>query len=541
MPAESSAHSESGPAVTSRRQPAENPTPLTLPTHQRHAIALGMAINDGGLANHLKASQLIQLSRVCRVALNALDTELHGDRTHARRKAIRKKLHQMGKAECSSRKDEYETSNEVISETLSSLSSNKTKRKQQLIALSNALSGFTHLQMPSFSPGKRPYWTPQAELMACVSGAGNWESLSLTFSKLRAGQLGKKGSQVFNAVKVPSSGMKRIELSIKFSSLDGIDGAALAEFCAGNRNLRTLCLEQLTIDEHASTALLSVMGLSNIEQIQIQGTNLGAVDQGLSLILANHDLEVLTLNDVRIGQESFDTLNHVLRVHPRLTSLTLHNVSKEKHWMGAVFSALSGNEKITTLDLSESAMQDGCSLQLFSGLYANNTLQVLNLTSTGLDDDGAKALGDVLEFNKCLRTLHLDQSCITSTGMQRLLDGLTKNDSLQVLTTARKEFCHEILSRKAVEKLIEVLRFNRSLTILDISGFDLDDESKEVLALVLEDRDKFLTFVCNNSTYYWNRLKDEYICYGSSNRPRSAARLERVGKVNNLVTIKLRD
>ena len=209
------------------------------------------------------------------------------------------------------------------------------------------------------------------------------------------------------------------------------------------------------------------------------------------------------------SNRSLQTLK--LRRNDRLATAALHKLVEmltvcQHHAEDLEVSELHGNENgrcsaklveprgstsLASLSITENYHFLGPEeVGLLAALLAGNaSLTDLNLDHSGIGDDGAARLGEGLARNSTLTKLHLGYNEIGYQGVVKLVEGLASNRMLQTLHLQFQSIFRRLrnsnrLGTAAVDKLVEVLAVNTTLTDLDLSGLDGDDTGECATKLV---------------------------------------------------------
>ena len=174
------------------------------------------------------------------------------------------------------------------------------------------------------------------------------------------------------------------------------------------------------------------------------------------------------------------------------TSLDLQDNEFTARSISILSSALNNNTKLHTLHLHGNRLLDEGIYSLVQTLMSNNqTLRKLGLNSIGLTDVGAEDLGAMLQKNQTLTHLYLQGNDIGDRGILYLSGALAKfNTTLEQLEMAE----NKNISDASVDKLVEMIKCNRSLKVFDIKLSGISDQGKAKLQETAESN-KDLQFI----------------------------------------------
>lgn len=492
--------------------------------------------------DRLDAATLVSLSQVSRSTVLALEIGLRPEAKREQRQQIREELALRKTAALKQMKMEQDASMQIIESANKELSSNRRKRRQQLAALSDRLSGFDHLQMPAFRPQKRPYWQVQREVVHCVVCAANWQSALIVFSDLAAGTLGKKAHKILQPLAPMMRPGREMNVVLDSCHFDAADAEVLCDFFGGRQALKKLVLNNISCDAEASHMLVSALALSKLEHVSLHDCRFEKVADLLRLILANPELEKLELSETELaGHENAEQLGEVVRCHPKLASLAISGHSKRVEKLPALLDALAGAGKLARLNLSHLEIEDDeeSAAAVKKLLATPGGLETLTMSDIHIRKGLAIALGEGMKHDTGLQTLKLNNHDMESKGFISLLDGLWGNKTLRKLTL--KGDSKPVLSSWAINALCNFIRLNKTLVCLDITGFHIDDEGKSRLAQEIVSRARPIRLICNAATP-WKKFdvslgREQYIFEQTEHAERNHKQLVRAARDNPKVSI----
>jgi Ran GTPase-activating protein (RanGAP) involved in mRNA processing and transport len=142
-------------------------------------------------------------------------------------------------------------------------------------------------------------------------------------------------------------------------------------------------------------------------------------------------------------------------------------------------SVLFNNTTLTELYLSKNRICDMGVHALVQVLSINNsTLKSLNLHSNNITDEGAEYLAEMLKTNKTITLLGLGFNEIGDHGVELLANALTySNETLQWLYLSS----NKLINDKSVTSLIAMLGYNPSLKALWLNDCSLSSNAASKL------------------------------------------------------------
>ena len=149
-------------------------------------------------------------------------------------------------------------------------------------------------------------------------------------------------------------------------------------------------------------------------------------------------------------------------------------------------SALGASLQIETVAISRVKVDETLAVFLSNFLKTNTTVTTFTLTDSS--KDGAKSLAECLKYNTSLTTLDLRLNNIGDDGAAALAECLKHNTSLTTL------YLHgNGIGDDGVAALAECLKYNKSLTTLDFCGNVIGDAGAVALGECLKDNTSLTT------------------------------------------------
>lgn len=158
------------------------------------------------------------------------------------------------------------------------------------------------------------------------------------------------------------------------------------------------------------------------------------------------------------------------------------------------------------VDFSECNLSINSSEALSFVVSQNDKIARLNLSKNSLGDRGIELLIKGLESNKSVVHLDISSNDLTAKGGNLIFDFMINNDSIVSLNISSKEGLHRNrLTAEGITSLESVLRENKFLEFLDISGNSLKNEGLKIISRGLDN---------NKTLYYLNVSNNEITAKG---------------------------
>jgi Ran GTPase-activating protein (RanGAP) involved in mRNA processing and transport len=261
-------------------------------------------------------------------------------------------------------------------------------------------------------------------------------------------------ADIVGAVSVNTT-LKRLCLSTAVSlrgrapCLGADAGMAICGALGRNRSLRTLRIAGTGLASGVPAALGTALAdndtLTALDMCRCDFNNSAEFRELCDGIARNRKLEALNFDNTALPAGAGSALAAILRVHPRLTDLSICNLSRTVPNQRVIGPAGVGH--------------------LCNALAANfyGTLTRLNLTGHVIDAGGTAHIATLLRAPRCrLRWLNLGRTDLGEAGCLALCAALEDNRSL-----TRCSFGHGG-SNDVATALARAIRTNRTLTALDI-------------------------------------------------------------------------
>ncbi|XP_068113546.1 NACHT, LRR and PYD domains-containing protein 14-like isoform X1 [Hyperolius riggenbachi] len=196
-----------------------------------------------------------------------------------------------------------------------------------------------------------------------------------------------------------------------------------------------------------------------------------------ALLKTNRSITVLHMKDNDIKDAGAKLLcEGLLNPGCPLKELRLHESNITSDSCEDLKSVLLKNHTLTVLDLTDNNLQDSGMKILCEALRDPTcTLQELNLQHTDLSPDACQDIGSVITVNRSLHHLDLTWNSIKDSGVKVLCEAL-KNPNC-TLKELRLYGC----DLTVCEDLASVIHTNHTLTKLELSGNQFDDQATKAL------------------------------------------------------------
>jgi hypothetical protein len=154
-----------------------------------------------------------------------------------------------------------------------------------------------------------------------------------------------------------------------------------------------------------------------------------------------------------------------------------------------IAKALNENTTLENLNLSYNDVGNMGVLVLANIFSLNNSsLSNLYLISTGITDEGARYIAEMLKTNSTLYVLSLIKNNIGDQGVKQLARTLIHHNSSLTHIYLSK---NKLVNDASVDSLIEMLKQNHSLSVLDISKCNLSEKGEERLRQITRTKKGF--------------------------------------------------
>ncbi|MBA3722919.1 MAG: hypothetical protein H0W88_11040 [Parachlamydiaceae bacterium] len=202
----------------------------------------------------------------------------------------------------------------------------------------------------------------------------------------------------------------------------------------------------------------------------------------------NHSLTKLSLFGSKFSDEGFKLLCTALKTNTYLLRFsTNEKIETEKALALADVINVNRTLKVLYLDLSQISSE--AFKIIAKTLKGKHSLQELRFDNGQLDSEGVEILAEALKTNCALQTLYFYQSSVPDFGLA-IANALKENTNLQSLSFY-SSFGHKSLNNKSGKAFADMLKENKTLTILDLSGNFLGEDAT-LIAESMEKNDSLL-------------------------------------------------
>lgn len=243
------------------------------------------------------------------------------------------------------------------------------------------------------------------------------------------------------------------------------------------------------------------------------------------ILLNNHSLETLILQDNDLGEDSGDKIGAALIQNKTLRKLVLSdNKIKNK----GARSIIENGSALISLDLSNNEISPEVCYELKNLILNSKNLKEIIWNGNNVGLKGINSLVDALRNSTKIRSLSLKNTSIGVSGVQTLADGLNGNRCLEILDIGSNSINFE-----SFRELCDSLNNNR-IRILKCKNNLLGDESMKYFSQTILDRDTtsnltafdfssckiydqgliyLLNYLQGNEKITWINLRDNYFSH----------------------------
>lgn len=190
--------------------------------------------------------------------------------------------------------------------------------------------------------------------------------------------------------------------------------------------------------------------------------------------------------------------------------------------------SLKNNNKLQQLGLSYNELDDDCAFYLARLLRNNNSITKVHIGSNKLTDASAAYLSLALTANKVLDLLNISRNEIDSDGLFSIYMALMNNSTLNCLDIRYNNFSGDIdnilglmlerskclktlkLSGNVIkhQTFLEKLRYNTTLTTLELRDMSLDTNGFDLLCESLCSNNNLETIDVSENSFYANEYQN---------------------------------
>ncbi len=274
-----------------------------------------------------------------------------------------------------------------------------------------------------------------------------------------------------------------------------IDLRALGTSEEGAKKYEALILRRLNFDEricHAVEAALRQRQESNLSWKKVELRNVdGDVASAIAACFAIDTTEEihLVINNVDIPHAGWIAISEGIQALIKLQCLRITTCLYPRCIQVFSQGLQNATSSLHNLDLSWSTFESGDAVEALTlGLRQNTTLQELHCMGCSLNDEHMAWLLEALRDHPTLKCLDLNGNKCGPAASFALAELLTSDTHLQKLDVSFQTSDE----RMRVPQIVEGLRNNNSLKILELSNCGLDDADAVLLGQLLCDHPNIL-------------------------------------------------
>ena len=225
----------------------------------------------------------------------------------------------------------------------------------------------------------------------------------------------------------------------------------------------------------------------NIKSIDI------SFNHKINLSLVSHILSLKNLSKLNLQMNSIDDkeiksiVNYIKENNSPIKTLILKNNKISSEGSASIVDLIKFSKTLKVLDLSYNELKSEGVKKICNGIIVSNStscLEQLFLNGNKCNDYCADDIFNLLVNNnvKKLKLLSLSVNFFSNKGIDKILSSLRKNNYLEQLCLGENK-----IDAKAFSNLVNYLKFNRALKILEIKSSRINDESLNEIIKVFGD------------------------------------------------------
>ena len=213
----------------------------------------------------------------------------------------------------------------------------------------------------------------------------------------------------------------------------------------------------------------------------------------INLSLISHILSLKNLSKLNLQMNSIDDkeiksiVNYIKENNSPIKTLILKNNKITSEGSVSIVDLIKFSKTLKVLDLSYNELKSEGVKKICNGIIVSNStscLEQLFLNGNKCNDYCADDIFNLLVNNnvKKLKLLSLSVNFFSNKGIDKILSSLRKNNYLEQLCLGENK-----IDAKAFSNLVNYLKFNRTLKILEIKSSRINDESLNEIIKVFGD------------------------------------------------------
>jgi Ran GTPase-activating protein (RanGAP) involved in mRNA processing and transport len=505
----------SGPEEHANRVMLALTDPLKGKLDRHSMIMIGLTCKA---ANAVIQSQDIDKSLLSRVSVrSALERfpRQERDRAHAR------KMAQLSRQEIDEKKCiAYLFDRIAVMEVAGKNKNGTGTREKILVHIRNAVRQMPYRAMPRISPkedkvnaeGQQEYdWNSRAMTAGAISLDRKWKTLLLDFADLSKGMLDKKVVSILREIQSHAKGKLSLQFqNCKFNQQDMI---ALGAVHAEKVRLSEINMDSVQMIGKAGIKFAAAMASSKVEKICLVNFNMESGSVFMSTLLSSPSLQVLDLREGYIDAENDPGLITALCSNKSLVELKLIRMYLGEKRLDQIVGALSVDCRLKFLEISEKQMTSDMVEKFLLALTVNTRLECLALRMGKPVVNCGNSVAQMLEKNRHLEKLDLANVLVTSDEAAIVFKSLLRNETLREICIGYMPGPNSSPDSSCTQALIELVRQNWALEVLDLKGFHLSHEDTLAIARAVSLRHSPLQILGMGPEY------DDYLRQLEQDRP----------------------
>jgi Ran GTPase-activating protein (RanGAP) involved in mRNA processing and transport len=280
-------------------------------------------------------------------------------------------------------------------------------------------------------------WLKHHKEMLCCFLPAIQESTSLKELRMKLLRGGGPSNLALENMLTHTQSLRSLTLSCACGLLEDRTVAAVRSGLKKNTTLRELTLEFPQGATNVSSILTSLRDHPLLQKLCLRGHGDGMDLTGLETVLLRDTSKITELDIHRFHVNlPMMGLTHVLQAlgrRPTLTKLGLRHCRLGRDTARQLGMVLCNTPSLQTLVLSNGTLGSAELAELAPSLYDNTSIKVLNMSRNRLNDmESAERLRDILRRNKTITTLDLSGNEFgqTTGAVECIADGVSSNSTL---------------------------------------------------------------------------------------------------------------
>ena len=234
---------------------------------------------------------------------------------------------------------------------------------------------------------------------------------------------------------------------------------ALAYIISSNRGLEEIYLGNNQLQLGVIKIAKRLKDISSLKVLDLSNNNISeqAADELAAVIKISKSLEKLWLDGNHLGSSTIVVIIALQEISSLRQLYLNDSKNRSEELAPAISSVVAKNKSLEVLSLRDNGLNDDSVITIAQSLCDHSKLKALNLQNNNITEKAAEALASVISCNSRLEKLCLGNNQL-QLGVIKIARGVKNISSLKVL-----DLSNNYITEQAVDELVAAIRISKSL------------------------------------------------------------------------------